>query len=316
MSFRPSSFILHLFAMLRLGTRASALARWQAEWVAAQIEGLGTEVELVPITTQGDVKSGPLSEIGGQGLFTKELERALLAKQIDLAVHSLKDLPTTPVDGLTIAAVPERESTADVLITNVARDLAGLPKGARVGTGSLRRQAQLLNLRPDLVVSDIRGNVETRLRKLDDGEYEAIMLAEAGLSRLGLNARMTQVLPSDVMLPAVGQGALGIEARKDDQKTLALLAPLNHDQTQACVAAERSLLAALRAGCIAPVGALGQVAQGRLSLEAVVLSSDGRQRLAASGTAPVTQAEQLGRQVAEQLLAQGASELILAARSR
>src|SRR5262245_25936691 len=159
-------------AKLRLGTRASALARWQAEWVAARLRELGVEVELVPITTQGDVKTGPLGQIGGQGLFTKELQRALLENQIDLAVHSLKDLPTTPVEGLLIAAVPERESTADVLVSPTADRIENLPQAARIGTGSLRRKAQLLHLRPDLIVQDIRGNVETRLRKLDEGGYD------------------------------------------------------------------------------------------------------------------------------------------------
>src|SRR5262245_26636280 len=177
-------------AKLRLGTRASALARWQAEWVAARLTELGVGVELVPIVTQGDVKTGPLGQIGGQGLFTKELQRALLDNRIDLAVHSLKDLPTEPVDGLTIAAVPERESTSDVLISLVAKNIESLPQAARVGTGSLRRKAQLLHLRPDLVIDDIRGNVETRLRKLDEAQFDAIILAEAGLKRLGFADRI------------------------------------------------------------------------------------------------------------------------------
>ena len=200
---------------LRLGTRNSPLARWQAEWVAARLTALGVAVELVPITTQGDVKSGPLGQIGGMGLFTKELQRALLDNQIDLAVHSLKDLPTEPVVGLALAAVPERESTADVLLTTKYGSLESLPKGAKVGTGSLRRKSQLLHARPDLAIEDIRGNVETRVRKLDDGEYDAIVLAEAGLKRLGLAHRITQVLPQSLMLPAVGQaGARHRNARR------------------------------------------------------------------------------------------------------
>jgi hydroxymethylbilane synthase len=300
---------------LRLGTRASALARWQAEWVAAQLKNRGVAVELVPITTQGDVTAGPLGQIGGQGLFTKELQRALLEGKVDLAVHSLKDLPTTPVEGLAIAAVPKRESTADVLISNQANRIETLPPEARVGTGSLRRKAQLLHVRPDLVVEDIRGNVETRMRKLDDGEFDAIILAEAGLKRLGLAGRITYVIPRRTMLSAVGQGALGIEARADDEATRALLAPLDDFETHQAVLAERALLFELRAGCLAPVGALGRVEGGRLALDAVVLSPDGRQRLAAGGVSDVAAAMTLGQQVAGQLLAQGAADLIAASHS-
>ncbi len=300
---------------LRLGTRASALARWQAEWVAARLGERGVAVELVPITTQGDVKTGPLGQIGGQGLFTKELQRALLENQIDLAVHSLKDLPTAPVEGLTIAAVPERESTADVLISNTADSLESLPPAARIGTGSLRRKAQLLHLRPDLVVEDIRGNVETRIRKLDEDAFDAIVLAEAGLKRLGLAGRIACLIPQSVMLPAVGQGALAIETRADDAPTQAVLAPLDDFQTHQGVLAERMLLFELRAGCLAPVGAYGRLAGGRLVLDAVVLGSDGQRRLAASGSTDVAAAVTLGQQVAAELLQQGAADLIAAARA-
>lgn len=298
---------------LRLGTRASALARWQAEWVAAQLQKRGTAVELVPITTQGDVKTGPLGQIGGQGLFTKELQRALLDDQIDLAVHSLKDLPTEPVDGLALAAVPERESTADVLISSRADRIESLAPGAKVGTGSLRRKAQLLHVRPDLIVEDIRGNVETRLRKLDEGQYDAIVLAEAGLKRLGFTSRITQIIPSAQMLPAIGQGALGIETRAEDHRTRSALAPLDDLESHQAVLAERTLLFTLRAGCLAPVGAHGRVERGRLVLDAVVLSPDGRQRLVASGAADLPAAVPLGEQVAADLLAQGAAQLIAAA---
>lgn len=300
---------------LRLGTRASPLARWQADWVAAQLGARGIAIDLVPITTQGDVKSGPLGQIGGQGLFTKEIQRALLDGKIDVAVHSLKDLPTDPVDGLTIAAVPPRESTADVLVTTRFDSVAGLPKQARVGTGSLRRKAQLLHLRPDLVIEDIRGNVETRLKKLDDGEYDAIVLAEAGLRRLGLADRVTAVIPRNQMLPAIGQGALAIEARADDAATLEQLAPLDHLETHQSILAERTLLASLRAGCLAPVGGYARVEGGRLALDAVVLSPNGDKRLTASGTTEGAAATTLGQQVASNLLAQGAGELIAQARS-
>lgn len=299
---------------LRLGTRASPLARWQADWVAGELRQRGIEVEMVLISTQGDVKTGPLGQIGGQGLFTKEIQRALLDGQIDLAVHSLKDLPTAEVSGLSLAAVPERESIADVLVGNVAKLLADLPPQARIGTGSLRRRAQLLHQRPDLQMLEIRGNVDTRLRKLDAGEYDALVLAQAGLHRLGLDARIASVIPLSVMLPAVGQGALGIEARADDTQTRQILAPLNHEATHQAVVAERSLLAALRGGCLAPVGAWGRVENALLHLDAVVLSGDGRQRIAAASSSHPSAAIDLGEQVAEQLIAQGAEKLIAAAR--
>ena len=300
---------------LRLGTRGSPLARWQAEWVAARLTELGVAVTLVPITTQGDVKSQPLGEIGGQGLFTKELQRALLDGQIDLAVHSLKDLPTAPVPGLVLAAVPERESTDDVLVSNIADRIESLPRAARVGTGSLRRKAQLLHKRPDLRVEEIRGNVETRLRKLDEGQYDAIVLAEAGLRRLGMIDRIVHVIPRQIMLPAVGQGALGIEARAGDEATLALLAPLDYAATHQAVLAERTLLLTLRGGCLAPVGAWARLEQGHLALDAVVLSGDGMRKLKSQGTASPSDAIPLGRRVAELLLDQGAAELIASSRT-
>jgi hydroxymethylbilane synthase len=300
---------------LRLGTRASALARWQADWVAAELQQRGVEVELVPIVTQGDVKTGPLGQIGGQGLFTKELQRALLDGRIDLAVHSCKDLPTESVDGLTIAAVPERESTNDVLVSAAAKNIESLPKSARVGTGSLRRKAQLLHLRPDLVVEDIRGNVETRLRKLDDAQFDAIILAAAGLKRLGFAARITAVIPWQTMLPAIGQGALAIETRADDDNVRRVLAPLDHAASHQAVLAERTLLSHLRAGCLAPVGAWARFENSQLLLDAVVLSADGSRRLSATDSI-TNDPTALGRHVAEQLLNQGAAQLITAARNR
>ena len=300
---------------LRLGTRASPLARWQADWVAGELRKRGVEVELVLISTQGDVKTGPLGQIGGQGLFTKEIQRALLDGQIDLAVHSLKDLPTAEVEGLSLAAVPERESIADVLVCNSAKSLSELSPNARVGTGSLRRRAQLLHQRPDLQMLEIRGNVETRLRKLDQGEYDALVLAQAGLHRLGLDVRIAGVIPLSLMLPAVGQGALGIETRADDASTRQLLAPLNHEPTHQSITAERSLLAALRGGCLAPVGAWGRVENGTLKLDGTVLSGDGRQRIFASSSGHAASALEIGREVARQLIAQGAESLIAASRA-
>jgi hydroxymethylbilane synthase len=275
---------------------------------------LGVAVELVPITTQGDVKTQPLGQIGGQGLFTKEIQRALLDRQIDLAVHSLKDLPTAPVEGLYLAAVPERESMADVLVSNNVISVESLPPSARIGTGSLRRKAQLLHLRPDLQLSDIRGNVDTRLRKLDEGQYDAIVLAEAGLKRLGLGNRIAHVIPRTAMLPAVGQGALGIEARTDDEPTRTILKQLDHAATHQAVVAERTLLFALRAGCLAPVGGWGRIESGRLHLDAVVLSGNGSRKISASASALPANAVQLGEQVAQELLNQGAADLIASAR--
>jgi len=283
--------------------------------VTSQLTARGVNVEQVLITTQGDVRTGPLGVIGGQGLFTKEIQRALLAGEIDLAVHSLKDLPTEPVAGLLLAAVPVREATGDALVANHATSLQDLPPGARIGTGSTRRRAQLLHLRPDLNLDDVRGNVDTRLRKLDEGQYDALILAEAGLKRLGLAARIAQILPVEGMLPAVGQGALGLETRESDLRTRELIASLDDPATHAAVLAERSLLAHLRGGCLAPVGAIGRVAGDCLSLSAVVLSGDGRQRIAAAAAGSPLDALTVGIAVAEALLAQGARELISAARA-
>ncbi|MGD9632309.1 MAG: hydroxymethylbilane synthase [Pirellulales bacterium] len=315
----------------RLGTRASKLARWQADWVAARLRQSGHTVEIIEITTSGDVQqAGPVADIGAPGVFTKEIQRAVLVGKADIAVHSLKDLPTDPVDGLTLAAVPPRENPADVIVArrteHGARSEAQLPSSlppapcsllrpsSRVGTGSLRRQAQLRHVRPDLAIENIRGNVDTRLRKLDDGEFDAIVLASAGLYRLGLASLITQVLPLDVMLPAVGQGALGIECRTDDSATIAILQAIDDRDTHAAVLAERSLLAHLRGGCLAPIGALAQNQNGFLRLVAAVLSADGARRLVASEAAPAEDAERLGEHVAQTLLAQGAAELIAAAR--
>ena len=313
---------------LRLGTRGSKLAKWQAEWVAGELKRLGQTVELIEIATSGDLQQVvAVEEIGTRGVFTKEIQRALLKGDVDLAVHSLKDLPTEPVDGLVLAAVPGRESTADVLVlarshpegtrrgASSADLLSSLPQGARIGTGSLRRQAQLRHVRPDIQVADVRGNVDTRLRKLDEGQFDAIVLAEAGLRRLGLMDRVSQVLSTDVMLPAVGQGALGIECRAEDVNTRAVLAELNDPATRSAVTAERALLEHLRGGCMAPVGSLGQETGGKLQLVAVVLNADGSRRLAASDTGSPSEAEALGMRVADRLLSQGAAELIASSRN-
>jgi hydroxymethylbilane synthase len=297
---------------LRLGTRASALARWQANWVAQRLRDLGVDVALVPISTSGDQsQTQAIGAIGGEGLFTKELGRALLDGHIDMAVHSLKDLPTERVPGLCLAAVPPRGPVCDVLACRAPGTLADLPPGATIGTGSLRRRAQLLHARPDVRMCDVRGNVDTRLRKLQAGDFDALVLAQAGLARLELLDRDWQVLPTSVMLPAVGQGALGIETRDDDRATLARLMALDDLAAHRAVAAERAMLAALCGGCLAPVGGWGRVEQdGLLHLSGVVLNGDGTQRIFAQGSDQLDAALELGRRVADELLTQGAAELI------
>jgi hydroxymethylbilane synthase len=290
------------------------LAQWQAQWVAARLGELGVEVELVPITTSGDRDQTPIGAGEGRGLFTKELQRELSAGRIDLAVHSLKDLPTDEAPGLALTAVPQRAPAGDVLVAAKCAALDELPRGAVVGTGSLRRRAQLLHVRGDLRVQDIRGNVDTRLRKLDSGQYDAILLAEAGLRRLGMADRITQALPMSVVLPAAGQGALGLETRSDDAAARQALAPLDHAPTHSAVLAERAMLAALMGGCLAPIAAYGQVEGDRLQLTARVLSADGARKIEAERTAAPAEAVELGRRVAEDLLAQGAAALIAAAR--
>ncbi len=309
--------------ILKLGTRSSALALWQSNWVATQLRELGFAIELVKISTSGDVKSGPIGAIGSQGVFTKEIQRALLEKEVDFAVHSLKDLPTEDIPGLCLTSVPPRESVGDVLVSNEISSFDEIPKGALIGTGSMRRKAQLLNQRPDLQVEDIRGNVDTRLQKLDDGAYQAIILAESGLKRLGLTERITHVIDRGVMIPAVGQGALGIECREEDTYVREVLDHLNDLTTFLCVTAERAMLKALRAGCLAPVGAWGQLQEDQLHLQGVVLSGTGDQRVDSdslvdlsgqTAAAQVESATALGQAVAESLIAQGATGLIAEAR--
>lgn len=300
---------------LRIGTRGSPLARWQAEWVAGQLQQRGIEVALVPITTAGDQhQQGPIGTIGTQGVFTKEIQRALLDRRVDLAVHSLKDLPTDEVSGLVLAAVPPRAPAGDVLVSRRYASFESLPRGAVLGTGSLRRRAQLLHWRPDLVMKDVRGNVDTRLRKLDEQQYDALVLAEAGLQRLGLAEQIAQVLPMPLFLPAVGQGALGLETRADDRHTREAVAQLDHPATHAAVLAERAMLAALQGGCLAPIAAWGRIDGPRLVLTGRALAPDGSKKLEATHDTALADAVQLGIQVAQSLIAQGATELIHAAR--
>jgi hydroxymethylbilane synthase len=300
-----------------IATRGSALALAQARTVLAQCRSAFPEegFDLQIIKTTGDklLTASLASPDLPKGLFTKELEAALLSGEADLAVHSLKDLPTDTIDGLALAAVPPRERVGDALVSNKVTEFQSLGPGARVGTGSTRRRAQRLHVRPDLQVLDIRGNVDTRLRKLDEGQYDAVILAEAGLRRLGFTARIAQVIPRSILVPAVGQGALGIETRSD-AALLRALAPLEHAETRAAVTGERAMLAALRGGCLAPVAAWGRVAGGELMLDAVVLDVSGTRALTAARRGAPVQAEAIGRAVAEELLAAGAAELIAAAR--
>jgi hydroxymethylbilane synthase len=291
------------------------LARWQAQWVANQLAKLGHAVELIPITTHGDAdRQRAIGEIGTTGVFTKELQRALLDDRIDLAVHSLKDLPTEMTKGLTLAAVPPRESPHDVLVSRDGCLLENLSNGARIGTGSTRRQAQLLHLCPDLKMVAIRGNVETRLTKLDAGECDALVLAEAGLKRLGLSERIVERLMPPRFFPAVGQGALALEARQNSSAA-AIASQLENSASRAAVTAERALLDTLQGGCLAPVAAFGDtISSDELELTAIVLSPDGRSRLAESARGRSNDAEAIGKGLGERLLQQGAGALIRSAR--
>jgi hydroxymethylbilane synthase len=297
---------------ITLGTRGSALARWQTDWVLARLReqwpALAAETRL--FTTTGDrLLDKPLPEIGGKGVFTEELEHALLAGAIDLAVHSLKDLPIAVTPGLSLGAICAREDARDVLISPSGAMLMALPPGAKVGTSSLRRSAQLLRARPDLVLRPLRGNVDSRLRKVQAGEYDAIVLAAAGVRRLGLEAAITEYLPLDVMLPAPGQGALAVQCRAGDAATLALLSALEHAPTRAAVEAERAFLAGLGGGCAAPVGAYATVdAAGVIQLAGLVAAEDGRGAVTVTGKG--TDARELGARLAQDALAQGAGAWI------
>jgi hydroxymethylbilane synthase len=298
---------------LRIGTRGSPLALWQAGYVADRLRPLADPrgVELVLIETEGDrVRDRALSAIGGDGLFTKEIQHALLEDRVDVAVHSLKDLPTLPVAGVVLAAVPARGPSGDVLVSHRHACFDRLPKNGTIGTSSLRRRSQALHRRPDLRVVDLRGNVETRLRKLDDQGLDAIVLAEAGLRRLGLEQHITEILDPAWMFPAVGQGALGLECRAGDDATRALLAPLDDPSARAAVLAERAFLRGLGGGCLVPIGALGRIADGMLRLAGTVLSTDGGQRVEGVMVGPIDVAETLGQRLAEILLQQGARELL------
>ncbi|PTQ91074.1 hydroxymethylbilane synthase [Agitococcus lubricus] len=299
---------------LRIATRKSPLALWQAEYVKANLLKYhpNLQVELVTFTTQGDkILDTPLAKIGGKGLFVKELEMAMLEGRADIAVHSMKDVPMECPDGLAITTICEREDPTDALVSNNYASLMDLPDGAIVGTSSLRRQCQLRALRPDLVLRDLRGNVGSRLARLDNQEYDAIILASAGLKRLGLASRIAQSLTQ--LLPAVGQGAVGIEARTEDTAVQALLAPLHHQATAWCVHAERAMNRRLQGGCQVPIAGFAELENEGLRLKALVGSVDGQQILQHSAYTPdLTQLDLLGQHVADTLLAQGADRILAA----
>lgn len=300
---------------IRIATRKSALALWQAEYVKSALlkAHQNIQVELVPMSTQGDkILDTPLAKIGGKGLFIKELEVAMNEGRADIAVHSMKDVPVEFPEGFGLHAICERENPFDAFVSNTYTDLASLPQGAVVGTSSLRRQCQLRKMRPDLVIKDLRGNVNTRLAKLDSGEYDAIILAAAGLIRLGMQDRIRYDIPAAESLPAVGQGAVGIECRNDDAELIALLAPLNHAETATRVRCERAMNAKLNGGCQVPIGSFATLEQQQVTLKGLVGSPDGKTLLQATASGTFEQAEQVGEQVAQQLLDQGAGEILAA----
>jgi hydroxymethylbilane synthase len=296
---------------LRLGTRGSALATAQSGMVAAALsERSGREVELVEIATAGDLSSAPITQLGGTGVFVSALREALLAGEIDLAVHSYKDLPTAPADGLVIAAVPEREDPRDVLVARDSLTLATLPAGARVGTGAPRRVAQLNALKAGLTCVPIRGNVDTRIRKVASGEVDAVVLAFAGINRLGRINEITDVLDPELVLPAPAQGALAIECRADDTAAVELISALDDAETRAAVVAERSLLAALEAGCSAPVGAFARIEKDQVHLDGAVIALDGSAAVRLTASGPLHNADSIGRRLAAELLDAGATTLM------
>ena len=295
--------------ILRIGTRGSMLAKWQAESVRKKLfAASGVEAEIVIIKTSGDrMQQAPLTQIGGKGIFIKELEEALLEESIDLAVHSVKDVPTDIPSRLMFPAVCRRDDVRDCLVGST---LANLRQGARVGTSSLRRQAQLRHLRPDLDLRDLRGNVDTRLRKVESGEYEAVMVAKAGLDRLGLSQRISEVLSPEICMPAVGQGAIAVECRLKDTEAGDLLAPLDDAETRTAIIAERALLSALQGGCQVPMGAWARIERSELLLDACVCSVDGAQYVKQRATAPPDQAVQLGEHMARVLIEAGAQSIL------
>jgi len=299
--------------ILRIGTRGSKLALAQSEWVKGKIEGKHphVQVQLIRIKTTGDkILDSPLSKIGGKGLFVKEIEEALLERRVDLAVHSMKDVPAELPEGLTLSAFPEREDPHDAFISAEHKALEQLPQRVRVGTGSLRRAAQLLHIRPDLEMVPVRGNVDTRLRRLEGGEFQAVILAAAGLRRLGFADRIRQLISVDQVIPAIGQGALGLEVRRDDEQTMGLIRFLNHEETEVTVRAERAFLKELEGGCQVPMAAFCRFHDGQLHLEGMVAELDGSKVIRDNITGEKSGARDLGISLARRLLASGADEIL------
>ena len=309
-------------AKLRIGSRGSQLALWQANHISALLRGRGHEVEIEIIHTTGDkITDVPLAMVGakgglGKGVFTKEIEEALAAGRIDLAVHSLKDLPTELPSGFEIAAITERQDPRDAFCSRHFSNINDLPQGARVGTSSLRRQAQLKAIRPDLEIHPLRGNVDTRLRKLEQDEYDAVILASAGLKRLGKTQLVKQIIPAEIMCPAAGQGALGIEVREGDAETRQHLEFLNDPAARAATSCERALLNRLGGGCQVPIGAFAELLQGRLHLNAIVADPDGTKLLREAREGDINDPEKLGNAVGETLLRRGGDEILEAVYGR
>jgi hydroxymethylbilane synthase len=302
---------------LRIGSRGSQLAVWQANHVSALLRARGHEVEIEIIHTTGDkITDVALAKVGTKGMFTKEIEEALAAGRVDLAVHSLKDLPTELSPGFEIVAITERQDPRDAFCSLQYSKIEALPQGARVGTSSLRRQAQLKAIRPDLDIHPLRGNVDTRLRKLEQGEYDAIILAAAGLKRLGKTELMKHIIPGEIMCPAAGQGALGIEIREGDITSREALRFLDDPLTRAMTTCERALLNRLGGGCQVPIGALAEMRKGKLQLEAIVADPDGTKLLRESRGGSIDSPEELGREVGEALLRRGGDEILAAVYGR
>jgi hydroxymethylbilane synthase len=299
--------------VIRIGTRGSPLAVWQAEWVRSRLHALYPqyETELVKIKTTGDkILDVPLAQVGGKGLFVKEIETALLEARVDLAVHSMKDMPAEIPQGLCIGAMPERENPLDVLISRNGHSIKDLPKGARLGSSSLRRGAQVRHVRPDVTVHPLRGNLDTRIRKLETEDLDAIIVAAAGVKRLGLKAYITEYLPEAIMLPAIGQGALAIETRDDDDSTLRLIAPLDHRETRLAVKSERAFLARLEGGCQVPIAGRAKIVGDELELTGLVAEVDGSVLLRETIRGRVDQSEKLGVELANRLLKKGGREIL------
>ncbi len=298
---------------LRIATRKSPLALWQAHYVSNMLQHHHPQlkIELVTMTTQGDkILDTPLAKVGGKGLFVKELETGMLEGRADIAVHSMKDVPVDFPTGLHLAVICEREDPRDAFVSNAYTSLDDLPGGARLGTSSLRRQSQIAAIRPDLIISDLRGNVNTRLKKLDDGEYDAIILAAAGLKRLEFEERITQFIDTDICLPAIGQGAVGIECRTDDARVHNLIAPLNDNKTQIRVLAERAMNQRLQGGCQVPIAGYAEFEHGLIMLRGLVGQVDGQKIIRGDIAGPPENAEELGVVLAEDLLSRGADKIL------